>query len=148
MGVIIQKTTGSAVVRLIERVDGDFELVDEDTNGFSISEGDEVLCEITGSVDNQTLKVYVDGSLVMTSTAIDDNWSAGRVGLIVSVASSTKSFDDFKVGYDTNTNHALSAADDDLQISDDFASNAITLTYDNNGNRKADGLAAVAASAV
>ncbi len=46
------------------------------------------------------------------------------------------------IGYDNNADGDIADAGDDLQVVDLFSSNAITLTYDNDGNLTADGLLA------
>ncbi len=44
------------------------------------------------------------------------------------------------IGYDNNDDGDIADAGDDVQVADLFSSNAITLTYDNDGNLTADGL--------
>jgi len=45
-----------------------------------------------------------------------------------------------KIGYDNNADADILDAGDDLQASDDFGSNAMSLSYDNNGNLTDDGV--------
>ena len=67
-------------------------------------------------------------------------WSAGYVGLYRGPGgSSAQEFDDVKVFIDNDEDGILDAADD-VQLSDDFASNVMSLTYDNNGNLTDDGV--------
>ncbi len=52
----------------------------------------------------------------------------------------THQFDDVKVGYDNNADGDILDAGDAIQVSDNFNSNAMSLSYDNNGNLTNDGL--------
>jgi hypothetical protein len=49
-------------------------------------------------------------------------------------------FDDFVVGLDSNGDGDLADANDLTCVSDDFNSNQLSLSYDNNGNLTADGV--------
>jgi RHS repeat-associated protein len=49
-------------------------------------------------------------------------------------------YDDVKIGYDNNGDGDILDAGDDLQVSDNFSSNVMSLTYDNNGNLTDDGV--------
>ena len=49
-------------------------------------------------------------------------------------------YDDVKIGYDNNGDGDILDAGDDLQVSDNFSSNVMSLTYDNNGNPTDDGV--------
>ena len=53
---------------------------------------------------------------------------------------SAQQYDDVLIGYDNNDDGDIADAGDDVQVADLFSSNAITLTYDNDGNLTADGL--------
>ncbi|MBL8880219.1 MAG: hypothetical protein JNG88_13960, partial [Phycisphaerales bacterium] len=102
-----------------------------------------------GNVALQRLRLYVDvagdgfgnDSASIDTTAADDVWSAGYVGLYCgSGGTNSQQFDDFKVGYDNNGDGDADDAGDDVQIEDDFASGVVTLAYDNNGNLTDDGV--------
>ena len=71
--------------------------------------------------------------------AIDDNWSAGYVGL-ANWLETAQEFDDLRVGIDNNSDGDIADAGDDVEIDDDFSSTTMSLTYDNNGNLTDDGL--------
>ena len=59
-------------------------------------------------------------------------WSAGHVGLYRAAGgSAAQQYDDVKTGYDSNADGDILDAGDDLQASDDFATNVLTLAYDN-----------------
>ena len=49
-------------------------------------------------------------------------------------------YDDVKIGYDSNGNGDILDAGDVIQVSDDFNSNVMTLTYGSNGNLSSDGV--------
>ncbi|MEW6252432.1 MAG: hypothetical protein AB1716_17475, partial [Planctomycetota bacterium] len=58
-------------------------------------------------------------------------WAAG--------GSAAQQYDDVKIGYDNNGDDDILDASDDIQASDDFGSNVMSLSYDNNGNLTDDG---------
>ena len=69
------------------------------------------------------------------------DWSAGSLGLYKGGGySAVTQFDDFKVGFDNNSDGDIADAGDDILVDDDFNSNAATLTYDDNGNLTNDGV--------
>ena len=77
----------------------------------------------------------------MSTTLIDDTWSAGGAGFYAAAgASSSLTFDNFKVGLDNNGDDDIADAGDDQLLSDDFGSNVISLSYDDNGNLTDDGV--------
>ena len=99
---------------------------------------------------NQVLDFYVDANqdsdfldageqLFDDEGAIDDNWSAGYVGL-ANWLETAQEFDDFEVGIDNNSDGDIDDAGDDVQIDDDFSSTTMSLSYDDNGNLTDDGL--------
>jgi RHS repeat-associated protein len=74
------------------------------------------------------------------STAVDDDWSAGYVGLYKGNDTTVHQWDDFQVGLDNNGDGDIADAGDDILVSDDFNSNQVSLSYDNNGNLTNDGV--------
>ena len=69
------------------------------------------------------------------------DWSAGSLGLYKGGGqSAVTQFDDFKVGFDNNSDGDITDAGDDILVDDDFNSNQTTLTYDDNGNLTNDGV--------
>ena len=54
--------------------------------------------------------------------------------------SAAQQYDDVKIGYDNNADDDILDAGDDIQASDDFGSNVMSLSYDNNGNLTDDGV--------
>ena len=99
---------------------------------------------------NQVLDFYVDANqdsdfldageqLFDDEGAIDDNWSAGYVGL-ANWLETAQEFDDLRVGIDNNSDGDIADAGDDVEIDDDFSSTTMSLTYDDNGNLTDDGL--------
>jgi hypothetical protein len=129
-------------IRLMRRKDGVLSTIANAT--LTMVNGYTVRCAIhddPGDSSLQELKVYVNGTLRLTSTAIDDDWSAGMAGLIcLSAGSGTLDFDNVKIGLDNNADDDIADAGDDILVSDTFASNVMSLTYDNNGNLTGDGL--------
>jgi len=113
-------------------------------SAFSMTSGQTMRCVITttgGAGGPQTLTVYVNGTSRLTSTAIDDDWAAGQVGLIaLSGSGSQLDFDNFKVGFDNNGDADIADLGDDIKLSDAFGSTTINLTYDDNGNLTNDGV--------
>ena len=99
---------------------------------------------------NQVLDFYVDANqdsdfldageqLFDDEGAIDDNWSAGYVGL-ANWLETAQEFGDLEVGIDNNSDGDIADAGDDVQIDDDFSSTTMSLSYDDNGNLTDDGL--------
>ena len=74
-----------------------------------------------------------------TLPTIDDVWSAGFVGLYRG-GSAAQQYDDFKVGLDNNSDLDIDDGGDEVVINDDFSTNVISLSYDNNGNVTDDGI--------
>jgi RHS repeat-associated protein len=100
-------------------------------------------------VDTDNDGDWSDETTLITSTAVDDDWSAGYVGLYKGAGDSTvQQFDDVKLGFDTERDQGGSVkgdgdildAGDDVLVDDDFNSNQISLSYDNNGNLTDDGV--------
>ena len=57
---------------------------------------------------------------------------AGHVGPYRAAGgSAAQQYDDVKIGYDNNGDDDILDAGDDIQASDDFATNVLTLSYDN-----------------
>ncbi|MCG3129272.1 MAG: hypothetical protein CHACPFDD_04193 [Phycisphaerae bacterium] len=143
MVVLFDKGVSNVTPRLAKREGGDYTAISSGS-AFSMSNGDRVRIVIQDDPGNsalQELQVDVNGTVRLTSTAIDDDWSAGSVGFYVKSGSGgTLSYDNFKVGYDNNADDDIDDAGDDIQIDDDFASSAMTLTYDDNGNLTDDGI--------
>jgi hypothetical protein len=144
MAVVFEHVTGSIVLpKLCKRADVDWSTVTT-ASVFTMTTGDTVRCVIGDDPNNanlQELRVYVNGTQRLTSTGIDDDWSAGPAGLYVAAgASSAITFDNFKVGLDNNSDDDIADAGDDILVSDDFGSNVISLSYDNNGNLTNDGV--------
>ncbi len=66
---------------------------------------------------------YADETMLITTTAVDDVWSAGYVGLYRAAGgSSLQQYDDVKIGYDSNADGDILDAGDVLQVVDDFGS--------------------------
>ena len=87
-------------------------------------------------VDTDNDSSFADEMELLNTATVDDDWSAGYLGLFRGVPSTTTTrFDDFEVG----TNDG-SDGFDDMLVSDDFNSNTVTLTYDDNGNLVGDGI--------
>jgi RHS repeat-associated protein len=96
---------------------------------------------------SQRLRFWVDedgdgfdaGDLLLTSTAVDDDWLGGYVGLFKGAGMTTvHQFDDFKLGFDDDSDDTLDV--DEVVLHDDFDSTTITLTHDDNGNLTYDGV--------
>jgi RHS repeat-associated protein len=85
---------------------------------------------------------YSDETTLITTTAVDDVWSAGLVGLYRAASSSgaIQQYDDVKIGYDNNGDGDIADAGDTIEVSDDFTSSGMSLSYDNNGNLTSDGV--------
>ena len=72
---------------------------------------------------------------------MDDDWSAGHVGLYrYPGGSAVQQYDDVKIGYDNNGDGDILDAGDDIQVLDPFTSNQMSLTYDHNGSLTDDGV--------
>ena len=144
MAVVINPISGTYVYpKLCKREDGVLSSVATGTP-FTITSGDTVRCVIgddPNTASLQELRVYVAGTQRMATTTIDDTWSAGRAGLYAEAgATSALTFDNFKCGFDNNSDDDIVDAGDDQLVSDDFASSTISLSYDNNGNLSDDGV--------
>jgi RHS repeat-associated protein len=85
---------------------------------------------------------YGDDSALITTTAVDDVWSAGLVGVYRAASSSgaLQQYDDVKIGYDTDSDADITDAGDTIEVADDFTSSSMSLSYDNNGNLTNDGV--------
>ncbi|MCG3125531.1 MAG: hypothetical protein CHACPFDD_00355 [Phycisphaerae bacterium] len=100
--------------------------------------------------DARPTHTWSDETALLDTTAVDDDWSAGYVGLFHGHVASTaaQDFDDVTIGFDNegaqggspNADLDLDDAGDSIVINDDFASNATSLTYDDNGNLTDDGI--------
>ena len=136
------------------RLDGNLTTLATAASGLGLTNAEwyEAKVVITESGGDQLLNFYVDtnqdsdfldaGEHVLTDRGeVDDNWSAGYVGLYRAPGgSSAQEFDNLKVGYDNNSDGDIADAGDDIQIEDDFSSNVMSLTYDNNGSLTDDGI--------
>ncbi|HUU95281.1 MAG TPA: RHS repeat-associated core domain-containing protein [Phycisphaerae bacterium] len=92
-------------------------------------------------VDTDGDSDYSDETAQITTTAVDDVWSAGYAGLYRAAGgSSFQRYDDVKIGYDNNSDDDIADAGDDIQVDDSFGSNVLSLSYDNNGNLTDDGV--------
>ncbi len=102
--------------------------------------GDSTLQQLTFTVDTDRDGDYSDETAQIVTTAVDDVWSAGCVGLYRAAGgSAAQTFNDVKVWLDHDEDGILDAADD-VQVADSFDSGTISLSYDNNGNLTDDGL--------
>ncbi len=81
-----------------------------------------------------SLKVWYDGTLEFNVS--DGTHAAGGVAL-AGYADST--FDNLKIGYDSNADDDLNDAGDDLVVNTDFSSTSTTFAYDDAGNLVDDG---------
>ncbi|MBL8881073.1 MAG: hypothetical protein JNG88_18310, partial [Phycisphaerales bacterium] len=98
----------------------------------------------------QELKVYVAGTLRLTTTAIDDTWQGGHVGVWRASASTTTTlqWDNFKCGRDRSSpldgdvDDAGDAVYADYNFNDPGGSTwqTIALSHDDAGNLTGDGL--------
>ena len=108
MAVVITPAEPDAI-SLIRRSNGVLSTIATGSN-FTMTSGHTVRCAIHDDPESsslQELKVYVNGTLRMTTTTIDDDWSAGMAGLIVLSGGTTAlGYDNVKIGLDNN-------ADDD-----------------------------------
>jgi RHS repeat-associated protein len=92
-------------------------------------------------VDTDNDGDWSDETTLLNSTAVDDDWSAGYVGLYKGAGDSTvHQFDDVKLGFDNNGDGDILDAGDDVLVDDNFNSNQTSLSYDDNGNLTADGV--------
>ncbi|MCG3129245.1 MAG: hypothetical protein CHACPFDD_04166 [Phycisphaerae bacterium] len=92
--------------------------------------------------DARPTHTWSDETALLDTTTVDDDWSAGHAGLFHGHIASTaaQDFDDVKIGYDNNADLDIDDGGDSLVINDDFASNATTLSYDDNGSLTDDGV--------
>ncbi|MCG3126249.1 MAG: hypothetical protein CHACPFDD_01079 [Phycisphaerae bacterium] len=92
--------------------------------------------------DARPTHTWSDETALLDTTTVDDDWSAGHAGLFHGHIANTaaQDFDDVKIGYDNNADLDLDDAGDSIVINDDFASNATSLSYDDNGNLTDDGV--------
>jgi hypothetical protein len=102
--------------------------------------GNSALQQLRFWVDSDRDGNYADETTLITTTAVDDAWSGGYAGLYRTGGSSLQQFDDVQIGYDNNGDGDILDAGDELQVDDDFSTNVITLSYDNNGNLTDDGV--------
>ncbi len=103
--------------------------------------GDASLQRLRFWVDTDDDGDYSDETTLITSTAVDDDWSAGYVGLYKGGSETTvHQWDDFQVGLDNNDDGDIADDGDDILVSDDLNSNQVSLSYDNNGNLTNDGV--------
>ncbi|MCC6358374.1 MAG: hypothetical protein IT450_06510 [Phycisphaerales bacterium] len=111
-----------------------------------------VIGDDPGNSALQQLRFWVDlnnngsfelGEKVAETTVVDDDWSAGYVGLFRgSDGTNVARFDDFKVGFDNSgpEDNDFDDGGDEIAIDDNFNSAATSLVYDNNGNCTDDGV--------
>ena len=105
-------------------------------------------CVISGNPGSRTLKFYVDGQESINTTAIDDTWSGGAVGLYRGSGGDTAAlqWDNFKCGIDNNSDGDIDDSGDYIYANYDFNDNGgvtwqtLTLAHDDNGNLIDDGL--------
>jgi RHS repeat-associated protein len=102
--------------------------------------GNSALQQLRFWVDTDGDGDYSDEIASITTTAVDDVWSAGYVGLYRTGGSVLQQFDDVKVGYDNDADGDIADAGDDIQVLDSFDSSVMSLTYDDNGNLTDDGV--------
>ncbi|MCG3129270.1 MAG: hypothetical protein CHACPFDD_04191 [Phycisphaerae bacterium] len=112
-------------------------LVDDDT-------GNSALQRLRFWIDTDGDGTWSDETTLIDTTTVDDDWSAGYVGLFHGEASSAaaQEFDDVKLGLDTSSpkDGDFDDSGDSVVINDDFASNTTSLSYDDNGNLTDDGI--------
>ncbi|MFN0134764.1 MAG: hypothetical protein ACKVS9_01460 [Phycisphaerae bacterium] len=102
--------------------------------------GNSALQRLRFWVDTDDDGDFADETALLDTTTIDDVWSACHVGLFRGSVSNSQDFDDFRAGYDNNADLDINDAGDDVLVSDDFATNVVSPTYDNNGNNMFDGI--------
>ena len=102
---------------------------------------------ISGAPGSRQLRLYMNGQQRMGTTAIDDTWSGGAVGLYRgnSASTSTLQWDNFKCGYDVNADGSLGSGDYiyanyDFNDAGGVTWQTLTLAHDDNGNLTDDGL--------
>jgi len=102
--------------------------------------GNSALQRLRFWVDTDNDTSFADETeLLGGTTTVDDTWSGGYVGLYRG-GTAAQQYDDFKVGYDNNDDGDFDDVGDVIAIDDDFNSNTITLSYDDNGNLVDDGI--------
>jgi hypothetical protein len=100
-----------------------------------------VIDDDPGNSALQRLRFYVDGTEYLSTLVVDDDWSAGYVGLFRGQQTAmAEQFDDFKAGYDNNADGDIDDGGDLVHVSDSFDSNTATLTHDDAGNLTGDGV--------
>ncbi|MCG3125607.1 MAG: hypothetical protein CHACPFDD_00432 [Phycisphaerae bacterium] len=104
--------------------------------------GNSALQRLRFWIDTDDDGTWSDETALLDTTTVDDDCSAGHAGLFHGHIASTaaQDFDDVKIGYDNNADLDLDDGGDSLVINDDFASNATTLSYDDNGSLTDDGI--------
>ncbi|GMU80699.1 MAG: hypothetical protein AMXMBFR47_05700 [Planctomycetota bacterium] len=145
-------------IRLLRRQDdGTISTVYTSVSGSGMSDGNWYNCKLVigddpGNSALQQLRFWVDlnnngsfelGEKVAETTVVDDDWSAGSVGLFRgSDGTNVARFDDFKIGFDNSgpEDNDFDDGGDEIAIDDNFNSNATNLVYDNNGNCTDDGV--------
>jgi hypothetical protein len=90
-------------------------------------------------------RTWNDETEHFNDTSVIDDWPAGYAGLFVGPQSSAAAteFDDVTMWIDTDSDGTLPCSPAALgrqQFADDFSSNEVTLTYDDNGNLTYDGV--------
>jgi RHS repeat-associated protein len=99
---------------------------------------------VSGSIPTTTggdagpTRTWSDDTEHFNDTSVIDDWPAGYAGLFVGPQSSAAAteFDDVTMWMDTDSDGTI----DEQQFADDFSSNEVTLTYDDNGNLTCDGV--------
>jgi hypothetical protein len=96
-------------------------------------------------VDTDSDGTWNDETEHFNDTSVIDDWPAGYAGLFVGPQSSAAAteFDDVTMWIDTDSDGTLPCSPAALgrqQFADDFNSNEVTLTYDDNGNLISDGV--------
>ncbi len=81
-------------------------------------------------VDTDDDGTWSDEAEHFADTSVIDAWPAGYVGLFVAGSGAATEFDDVTMWMDTDADGTI----DEQQFADDFDSNQVTLTYDDNGN--------------
>ncbi len=88
-------------------------------------------------VDTDGDSTWSDENEHFNDTSVIDDWPAGYVGLYVGPQSTDATeFDDVTMWIDNDADGTI----DERQFADDFNSNQVTLTYDDNGNLTSDGV--------
>ena len=145
--------SGTVTPKLVKFVDGKSASTLATGSTFSMTDGSTytVKCAIhddPGNAALQELKLYVGGTLRLTTTTVDDatingsTISAGKVGLfrLTTSTTTTLQWDNFKCGKDNNADDDADDGGDYVFANYDFASTTLSLSYDDNGNLTDDGL--------